>query len=393
LNSVLLFAPMHAVFAASLAPLADFTPYPWLLAAALVFSGLPAMLFVVNLGLYRPPPAAGPRRAQVSVLIPARNEELSIAAALESVLASTALDFEAIVLDDASTDRTASIVEELGRRDPRVRLEYAPALPAGWNGKQHACHVLAGLARYGTLCFLDADVRVEPEALARLARFLDASGASLVSGFPLEETGTPLEWLLIPLIHFVLLGFLPFSMLRKEPRNPAFAAGCGQILMVQRGAYQASGGHAAIRESMHDGLRLPRLFREKGFATDLTDLTALVRCRMYTDAQGVWQGLVKNATEGMAAPARIVPFTLMLLAGQVLPLVLVLLWPGPWTLLALAASYLPRVLAARRFRQSLRGALLHPVGILVLLVLQWYALARKLLGYQARWKERACDVV
>jgi hypothetical protein len=114
---------------------------------------------------------------------------------------------------------------------------------------------------------------------------------------------------------------------------------------------------------------------------------------MYTDAQGVWQGLVKNATEGMAAPARIVPFTLMLLAGQVLPLVLVLLWPGPWTLLALAASYLPRVLAARRFRQSLRGALLHPVGILVLLVLQWYALARKLLGYQARWKERACDVV
>jgi hypothetical protein len=365
----------------------------WLVGLELVCSVGPAVLFVANLRLYRPPPAAGVGLRAVSVLIPARNEEGSIGAALASVVASTGVEFEVIVLDDASTDGTGRIVAAVAERDGRVRLAEAPALPAGWNGKQHACHVLASLARYDLLCFLDADVRVEPGALARLEQFLVDSQASLVSGFPREETGTPLEWLLIPLIHFVLLGFLPFAMLRREARDPAFAAGCGQIMMVERAAYALAGGHGAIRESMHDGLRLPRLFREKGFATDLTDLTGLARCRMYTDARGVWQGLVKNATEGMAAPGRIVPFTVLLGAGQVLPLVLVAVWPGVWTGLAVAACYLPRVLAAVRFRQSWRGVVLHPVGVAALLVLQWYALGRKLLGYRATWKERACDVV
>ena len=369
-----------------------FTPHPWLLALALLCSLGPAMLFVANLRLYQRPPLAAPDLPPVSVLIPARNEEASIAAALESVLATTGIDFEVIVLDDASTDRTAAIVAAAAARDPRVHLAHAPALPPGWNGKQHACHVLARLARYPVLCFLDADVRLTPQTLDRLRTFLQHSNSSLVSGFPLEETGSPLEWLLIPLIHFVLLGFLPFALMRKEPRNPGFAAGCGQIMMVNSAAYQASGGHAAIRASMHDGLRLPRLFREQGLATDLCDLTTLARCRMYTDARGVWQGLVKNATEGMAAPARIVPFTILLAAGQVLPLYLALFWPGPLTLLALGASYLPRFLAAQRFQQSRRGALLHPLGVALLLVLQWYALTRKLLGLRAVWKERACDV-
>jgi hypothetical protein len=373
--------------------LGNLTPHPWLLALALVCSIGPAVLFVANLKLYQPPPPPRSPLRPISALIPARNEAASIAAAVGSVLASTGVELEVIVLDDASTDATAPIVEALAGQHASLRLAHAPALPSGWNGKQHACHALAGLATHDVLCFLDADVRLDPEALARLQQFLDDSGASLVSGFPREETGTWLEWLLIPLIHFVLLGFLPFGKLRKESHNPAFAAGCGQIMMVDRAAYRASGGHAAIRESMHDGLRLPRSFREHGFATDLADLTMLARCRMYTDARGVWQGLVKNATEGMAAPGRIVPFTLVLGAGQILPLVLMLLWPGPWTLLALLAAYAPRVLAARRFRQSWRGALLHPVGIAVLLVLQWYALGRKLLGYRTVWKERACDVV
>jgi hypothetical protein len=374
-----------------LAP-AFFTPHPWLLALASSCSLGPAALFLANLRLYQPPPPARTNPSPVSVLIPARDEEHAIAAAVESVLATTGLPLEVIVLDDASTDRTAEIVGELVALDPRVRLEAAPMLPPGWNGKQHACQILSTLARHRTLCFLDADVRLTPDALPRLATFLQTSGSSLVSGFPQEETVTPLEWLLIPFIHFVLLCFLPFSRLRATPRDPSLAAGCGQILMVDRAAYDAAGGHAAIRETMHDGLRLPKLFRQHGFPTDLADLTTLARCRMYTSAPTVWRGLVKNATEGMAAPPRILPFTLLLLAGQVLPLVLLVRWPGPLTALATLASYLPRLLSIRHFRQDWRGALLHPLGVIVLLVLQWYALAAKLAGLRATWKERSYEV-
>ena len=350
----------------------------------------PALLFLFNQFFYRAPPSR-PRYTgdPISVLIPARDEEASIAAAVEHALATRGVEIEIIVLDDASSDSTAAIVKAIAARDPRVRLASAPPLPPGWNGKQHACHVLASLATHPTLCFLDADVRLEPDALARLAAFMDSHAASLVSGFPREETGSPLEWLLIPLIHFVLLSYLPFAAMRWAPRMAGFAAGCGQVLMVRRSDYRAAGGHAAIRQTMHDGLLLPQLFRRHGFATDLADLTGLARCRMYTNAREVWRGLTKNATEGMAAPSRILPFSVLLLLGQVLPLPLFLLAPSSLGVVALAASYGPRLIAAVRFRQNLLGALLHPVGVAILLVLQWNALFQKLGGKRTTWKQRA----
>lgn len=372
---------------------------------AVCFALLPCALFLANLRYFSEPPQANQSEPlpKISVLIPARNEELSIAAAVDSVLASTGVNLELIVLDDASTDRTVEIVSARAKTDPRLRLATAPRLPAGWNGKQHACHVLSGLAQHDLLCFLDADVRLAPAALSRMTAFLQETDSALVSGFPEQETRTFLEWLLLPLIHFILLGFLPLAIARKQPYSPGLAAGCGQFLLARRGDYRASGGHAAIRTTMHDGLLLPQRFRASGLRTALADLSQLATCRMYRNAAQVWQGLSKNATEGMAAPARIVPFSVMLAFGQLLPLTMLALWmlhPSLFTLpfsgallaIAVIAGYLPRMIAAARYRQSWRGALLHPLGIAVLLVLQWTALTRKLLGVQATWKQRAYDV-
>lgn len=363
----------------------------------------PAVLFCINLRRYRVPPmpVSSSSLPAISVLIPARDEERGIVAAVESVLASTGVQFEIIVMDDCSTDRTAALVAELAQSDSRVRLEHAPSLPRGWNGKQHACWALAHAARHTAiddlLCFVDADVRLEPQALVRMAQLLKTRGCGLVSGFPHQETGTWLEWLLLPLIHFVLLGFLPLDRMRRGT-DPAFAAGCGQFLMVTREAYFESGGHSAIKATMHDGLLLPRLFRQHGHRTDLADLTPLARCRMYRNAAQVWQGLAKNATEGIAAPVRILPISLLLILGQVVPFVLAaMLLAGRsvqaevavFIAVAVASAWLPRVLAARRFRQDWRSAALHPFGILVLLAVQWYALTRKLTGGPVSWKDRA----
>jgi glycosyltransferase involved in cell wall biosynthesis len=345
----------------------------------------------------RPCAVQGQRVPPVSVLIPARNEEAGIVAAVESVLASAGVELELIVLDDASTDRTAELVCAIAERDPRLTLAHAPILPVGWNGKQHACHVLASHARHARLCFLDADVRLMPDALAALLHRMEAGKFSLLTGFPLEETGTWLEQLLIPLIHFVLLCYLPIPFLRAFPRVSALAAGCGQLMLVEDVAYHASGGHAAIRQTMHDGILLPTLFRKRGFATDLCDLTELARCRMYRNAGEVWRGLGKNATEGMASPARIVPFTVMLFFGQVLPAIWLLVeWfthgSMMWPALAVLSGYFVRFASLVRFRQSLFGAVVHPFAITVLLVLQWWSLARKLAGRPAVWKQRAYEV-
>lgn len=355
---------------------------------AAVSALIPALLFLRNLKLFTPPPSPSTRPA-ASVLIPARNEERSIRDSVAAALRSEGVDLEVVVLDDQSEDRTAEIVAEMAGQDRRVRLETAPPLPAGWCGKQHACYALSRLARNPCLIFLDADVRLAPSGLAQAIAFLEQSRAGLVSGFPRQETVTFLERLLLPLIHFVLLGFLPMKRMRSC-LHPSYGAGCGQLFVTRREDYDRSGGHAAIRASLHDGISLPRAFRRAGIATDLFDATGVAVCRMYRNAAEVWNGLAKNATEGVASPGKIVPVTILLTAGQVLPFVLLVLSPRdplPW--LAVLAAWLPRWIAVRRFGQPLDGALLHPLGILVFLAVQWYSLGRHLLGRPAGWKGRA----
>lgn len=364
---------------------------------SLGLAALPAMLTLVNLRAFRRSPP--PRQPQaVSVLVPARNEAAAIERLVRTVLVSRAVDLEIVVLDDESTDGTGQIVTRLAEEDSRVRLVRGTPLPAGWCGKQHACATLADQARHETLVFLDVDVAVAPEAIARGLAFLDVSGAALVSGFPRQQTGSFLEWLLLPLIHFVLLGFLPITRSRVT-NDVGMAAGCGQWFITRRGPYRRAGGHAAIRASLHDGIMLPRAYRRAGLATDIFDASDVASCRMYTRSLDVWKGLAKNATEGIGSPTTIMPFTLLLAGGQVLPFILVGFglasswhgWPT-WAIAAGAASvmlaYLPRLAAVGRFGQGLSSALAHPLGIVVFLAIQWFALIRRTLGFQTAWRGR-----
>jgi len=294
---------------------------------ACVLALIPALLFHRNLRLYNPPPPVPilptDGMPAISVLIPARNEATSIRAAVEAALNSRAVTLEVIVMDDDSVDATATIVRQLAAEDHRVRLEYAPPLPEGWCGKQPACATLARHASHSLLVFVYADVRLSPDGFARMAAFLRTSRADLISSVPHQETVTLGEKLLIPLIHFLLLGFLPLHRMRQS-LHPIYGSGCGQLSMARRKAYMTSGGHAAIRTSLHDGITLPRAFRRAGFMTDLVEATDIAACRMYRSWPEVWSRLAKNAGEGLAAPATLVPATLLLLGGQVLPVICLL---------------------------------------------------------------------
>ena len=368
---------------------------------ALLLAAIPALLTLFNIKVFLPAPEQGGRmnKPAVSVLVPARNEAAAIEPCVRAILASRDVDLEVVVLDDASTDGTDAIVRQLAEQDARVRLIRGRPLPSGWCGKQHACAQLAEAATHETWVFLDTDVLLSTDAVRRCVAFLDASQASLVSGFPRQMTGSFLEWLLLPLIHFVLLGFLPIARSRMD-NSPGLAAGCGQLFITRRGDYLRAGGHTAIRASLHDGIKLPRAFRRAGLRTDIFDATDIASCRMYTRSLDVWKGLSKNATEGIGSPATIVPFTILLAGGQMLPWVLVAWglatgwqgWPA-WTvaaaLVAVALSSLPRILAAGRFRQSFASVLAHPLGVLVFLAIQWVALGRRLLGLQTSWRGRS----
>ena len=358
----------------------------------LVLAAVPTIMTMVNVAALRVPDTA-PTGTRVAILIPARDEEAGIAACVESALASTGVALEVIVLDDHSSDATAAIVVRLAHADPRLRLAGAPPLPQGWSGKQHACHVLAHLTDAPHLIFLDADVRLEPDAAARLAGAL--THADLVSGVPRQIMGSLAELLIIPMINMLLLGYLPIPLSRRDPR-PGLAAACGQMIAVKAEAYALAGGHAGIRASLHDGLMLPRLFRAAGLRTNLVAGAALASCRMYVGRRALVRGTTKNATEGLAKPVALPIWTALLLGGHVLPWALLVAaiasgahFATLLTALACAGPVVARLIQAVGCREPLRSVPLNPLAVVLLLVLQWWALGRKWTGRQETWRGRS----
>lgn len=353
--------------------------------AALAAIGLPVAFTAVNLALQRPADGAVPEGALVSVLIPARDEAAHIAGCVEAALRSRGVAVEVVVMDDGSRDGTAAIVRALAEADPRVRLLQAPPLPEGWTGKVHACARLAEAARGSHLLFIDADVRLADDAAARMAGHAAARGIALVTGVPRQEIGTLGEALTVPAINLMMLGYLPGAG-RAFTAHPSLAAACGQLILVEAGAYRAAGGHEAVRGVLHDGLALARRLREHGHRTEVVNGAPLASCRMYRSFGEAWRGFLKNAREGMATPVGLPVWTLLLGGGHLLPWLLLPTLPAA---AALLLGYAVRAAITFRGREPSWTVPLHPATVLVALLIQWTALVRGLLGRPAGWKGRA----
>jgi hypothetical protein len=201
------------------------------------------------------------------------------------------------------------------------------------------------------------------------------------------------EALTVPMINFLLLGYLPIGLMRQRPHDPGLGAACGQMVLVEREAYFSAGGHAAIRGLLHDGIQLARVFRRKGIRTDLVAGGTLASCRMYSGFGEAWAGFVKNAHEGMATTKALPVWTVLLVGGHVLPVLLVgasafgAASPA-LPLAALALSLGARAAITAATREPLATIPLHPFAVLVTLAIQWSALIRVRRRRPSDWKGR-----
>jgi hypothetical protein len=243
--------------------------------------------------LRRPPPAPAPVRRPVAVVVPVRDEAANVLHCLTTVLDQRGVpELRVVVVDDGSTDGTAGLVA--AHPDPRVRLVTAPPPAPGWLGKPNAC--AQGAAAAGdadVLVFLDADVRLMPDAVAAAAAVLDDAGLDLVSPWPRQLTGSVAERLVQPLQQWLWTTFLPLRLAERSPR-PSLAAANGQFLVVRRAAYERAGGHAAVRGEVIEDIALLRAVKAAGGRGVVIDGSRLAVCRMYEGCPGVREGYAKS---------------------------------------------------------------------------------------------------
>ena len=378
------------------------TGLDWVMGFGFVMAAFPSILAMVNTRRLHQAPSSTEAEAGdelVSCCIPARNEEENLEACVKSLLAGGHEQVEILVYDDESDDGTPDILARLAAADPRVKAVPTRPLPAGFNGKQHACQAMGEFANGQWMLFTDADVRFEPGWLKRtLAVARSDERLGLLSAFPREIARTIGEMLMVPMIHVLLLGYLPMGRMRKT-LEPAASAGCGQFLFARRTAWKESGGHEAFADSMHDGIRLPRSIRAAGWKTDLVDGTDLCNCRMYRGFGESFRGFTKNAYEGLGSIWILLLLSVIHLLGHLLPWGILAwnLFTGTWfaiasplAIAAILVVLVMRIRLANRYRQPWLAIVLHPLAIFTTSLVQWWSLAVQLRGRRS-WRGRVAS--
>lgn len=242
-----------------------------------------------RLGEY-PSPFHLPR---LSVLVPARHEEANIGPCVRSLLAQDYPDFEVLVLCGDPSDGTAQAVAALAAEDDRLKVLMGKPLPPDWLDKHWACHQLAQAASGELLLFTDADTRHHPQALRDATSALIDEEADLLTAFPREEVRSWAEKLIVPILLWSVFSFLPLGLAYRL-RRPGLSATIGQLMLFRRWAYERIGGHEAVRQDVVDDLALGRRIKAQGLRWQLVDGSKRIRCRMYQDFRGVYEGFSKN---------------------------------------------------------------------------------------------------
>jgi cellulose synthase/poly-beta-1,6-N-acetylglucosamine synthase-like glycosyltransferase len=326
---------------------------------------------------------------RLAIIIPARNEAARIGACLEGIAQQTIPAAEVIVLDDHSSDETATRARAYASRIAGLRVVAGADLPTGWSGKCWACWQAAGQARAEWLLFLDADVTVHPELIATLLHFVRREPIDLLTLMPLVRMGSWAEQLILPAFFRLIAAIYPFNQVND--RNSPLAFAIGQVLLIRRSAYEQIDGHRAVAASILEDMDLAGRAKQAGLQLKVLHAPTLAEVRMYDGWHSLAEGLGKNATAGyryggvrsglialLLALAAWVPFHLLALSGAAL-------WA--WWLLVLVGA-IDMLIGWQRFRMQPWLGLLYPIGLLIYFLLALWATLRLRRGQGVFWKGR-----
>ncbi len=343
-----------------------------------------------SLGPGAAPPPDPPR---VAVVIAARNEEADLPATLDGLIGQTYAPAEIVVVDGGSTDRTREVIDA---RAPRVRRIDEPPLPPGWVGKNWGCATGAQATTSEWLLFLDADVRLEPGALAALMDRARATGSDLLTVAPKVEMVGFWERVVLPfMVQLILLYFRAPRMSRPNSRA---ALVNGQCYLIRRSVYESVGGHLAIRGYVLEDIALARNLKAARARMRVVWAPELATTRMYRDRHEMFEGLLKNIHGLRYSAARQTGFLAGVVGFYYLPLMVLplgllagnlpLIGMGGFLWVALFGKH---VGFARAVGAPAAYGLLYPLSAGFYVALLTASLVDGSRGRPIRWKGRLYD--
>lgn len=326
----------------------------------------------------------------VSILIPARNEAENIITLLESIRDQDYSNYEVIVLDDDSTDQTFELVNAFCETTPKFNIVKGKPLPAGWLGKNHACHQLAELANGKYLLFIDADESIKKGLINSLIDRMEKGNLALLSVFTNQIMKTIGEKLTVPLMHFILLNLLPMRLV-KFSENPAFAAASGQCMFFKASRYRDNQWHMQVKHMVVEDVEIMKLVKQRKYHAEALLANNLIYCRMYKNLNESLSGFSKNLLAGFGNNILILLFyQLLVVIG---PVILCLNFNADLLVLPITLIVLSRLMISYLSGQNvLINLILHPLQMLFFLIISLISIQKHILK-KGTWKGRTIKAI
>lgn len=357
------------------------------LLALLVVGGLVQLMLAVRTARAVPPlsvlpPAARASWPRLTMVVPARDEEAGVEAALRSKLACGYPQLELVAVDDRSRDRTGALLDAVAARDARVRVVHLESLPDGWLGKLHALAQGTAAATGDWVLFSDADVHLAPGVLERLVDHAEREQIDLVAVFPqMHQVGLGLDALVACMARPLFLGA---RVWRANDDRSSLGLGVGAFNLVRREVLASTRALERLKLEIGDDVGLGAVVKHAGY-----------RCRLYVGREQVHLTFLPTLGAALRSAAKgggmlgwgvalpVVVALAPVLVELVLPLwgLAVGGWPRVLGASAWAVTTAVNVTLVRHVRGPLRGAWLWPIGQLLSAWLVWHS------GWRA-WREQ-----
>lgn len=322
----------------------------------------------------------------ISILIPMRNEENNIKKLLNSLLEQHYNNFEIIILDDNSTDKSYKVAYSYINKINNLQVVKGKELPKGWLGKNWACHQLSELANGEYLLFLDADVFLKPQAINSIISTANKYSLDALSVFPTQVFYSFGEKLVVPLMNWILLSLLPMVLVRKSRYNSLIAAN-GQLFLFHKDAYHSINGHLSVKNKPVEDMVLAKKIKSSGYRIGTFIGGDLVFCRMYENFISSIQGFSKNFYSGFNFNWLVfILFILLFSISSIVPFLLV--WWDSVFLLPVILVTLNRIFVSYLSKQKIiDNLILHIPQFIVFLLIGIISVYKTKFGKNV-WKDR-----